>query len=581
VEFEGEQLSYRGLNRRADELARRLRRAGADAESFVGVMLERSAELIVALLAVSKAGAAYVPINPNDPARRSRFILEDARVKTLVTTAKVARHIPVNELAVVCVDDETDDRTPAHEFTGAATGRTATAEGLAYLMYTSGSTGEPKGVAVEHRSVVNYVTWAADTYLRGERLDFALYSSLAFDLTVTSVFTPLLTGGRVVVHPADGELPPLADILDGGQVGALKLTPAHLSLVKGRDNSRSAVRRLIVGGEALATAAAREAYDSFGGRVEVFNEYGPTEATVGCMIYRFDPERDRRATVAVGRPAPNTSVYVLDRRLGHVADQTVGEMFVGGDALARGYHGRPALTAERFLPDPFSAEPGRRMYRTGDLARRLPGGDLEFLGRADDQVKLHGHRIELGEVEAALNAHEEVSQAAVVLREDAPGDRRLVAYVVPAGGPAPSSDELRGFLRERLPVYMTPSAFVTLDALPLTRNGKVDRRALPAPPRAGRGGLAVAYAPPQTEVEVVMASIWRGVLRLDEVGIHDDFFGLGGQSILAIQIIHRVNQSFGVNLPMRAIFDDPTVTGLSLLVEETLVERLETAPEAI
>ncbi|MET0645248.1 MAG: amino acid adenylation domain-containing protein, partial [Pyrinomonadaceae bacterium] len=568
VEFEGEQLSYRGLNRRADELARRLRRAGADAESFVGVMLERSAELIVALLAVSKAGAAYVPINPNDPARRSRFILEDARVKTLVTTAKVARHIPLNELAVVCVDDETDDRTPAHEFTGAATGRAATAEGLAYLMYTSGSTGEPKGVMVTHRNVLSLVRGANYADL-GAREVFLQFAPVSFDASTFEVWGPLLNGGRLVVFPpGTASLGELGEFVERTQVTTLWLTAGlfHQAVDAGLGGLGS-VRQLLAGGEALSPDHVRRALVQLDG-CRLINGYGPTETTTFACCHTIEP-RDVATSVPIGRPVSNTQVYVLNSFEPAGVDER-GELLVGGEHVARGYLGRPDLTAERFVPDPFSSRPGARLYRTGDLARHTDRGSLRFLGRADTQVKLNGFRIEPGEVEAALLAHSALNKALVIAAEVTPGNKRLVAYVVPAAGAAaPGAEELRRHLKERLPEYMVPSAYVALDELPLTLNGKVDRRALPAPALA-RQDDGRAYAAPRTAAEEVLAAVWEHVLGVERVGRDDDFFELGGHSLLATRVISRVREAFRVELPLRALFEAPTLGGLSGRVESLL-----------
>jgi acyl carrier protein len=316
-------------------------------------------------------------------------------------------------------------------------------------------------------------------------------------------------------------------------------------------------------------------HESFGGQVEIYNEYGPTEATVGCMIYRFNPDEDR-VFVPIGVPAANTHIYVLDRWLNPVVGNMTGEIYLSGDCLARGYLNSPQLTEERFLPNPFL--PGRKMYKTGDLAKWLPSGVLEYLGRTDDQVKLRGFRIELAEIEALLSRHPRLQDAVVMLREDAPGDKRLVAYIVPSDETVPETNELRGYLLEKLPEFMVPFAFIELKALPTTANGKVDRRALPAP-GMDRPTLEAEYVEPQTMTEQAVAAIWQQVLRLERAGIYDDFFQLGGQSILAIQIIQRINQAFEIDLPMRTIFAEPKIAGLAVLIEETVLKKLESQPE--
>ncbi|HEX8560263.1 MAG TPA: amino acid adenylation domain-containing protein [Pyrinomonadaceae bacterium] len=572
----GAALTYGELDRKADRLARRLRAEGVGTGSLVGVCLEHSLEEVVAVLGALKAGAGYVPLDPGHPARRISFIVADAGVSVVLTQRKYAEMLSACGARPLSLDEGDDDAAPSPE-DGERVASGASPGGVAYVIYTSGSTGEPKGVRIAHESLVNYVWWAKDAYLRGERLNFALYSSLAFDLTVTSLFVPLVTGNQVAVYGWEGREPPLERVLGDGRTGVLKLTPSHLALIKDRDNSGSGVRRLIVGGEALGAELARRVHESFGGRVEIYNEYGPTEATVGCMLYRFDPERDQRAGVPIGRPAPNTRLYVLDEWMEPAATGVPGELYIAGAGLALGYLNRPALTAERFVADPFSGEPGARLYRTGDLCRRLPSGDLEYLGRRDEQVKFHGYRVELGEIQLALRKHPQVSDCAVVVAKDGRGHDLMAAYYV--SGEALDASELRGFLAELLIAETVPNVFVHLDALPLTLNGKVDYDALP-PLDEARRRQRRDYEPPRTPQEEAVAAIWAEVLSLDRVGVYENFFALGGHSLLALQVIHRVNQTFMVELPMRVIFDYPTVAELSLLIEETIIERLEAAPEA-
>ncbi|HEV2991581.1 MAG TPA: non-ribosomal peptide synthetase, partial [Candidatus Angelobacter sp.] len=572
VVFENQSLTYGELNARANQLAHLLQTLGAGPGKSVGLYFEHCLDEVVALLAVLKAGAGYVPLDPQYPAQRLSFMLSDAQAVVVLTTQELSDRLAPGNTKVICLDadwitisQQSDTDVPSE----------VKVHNIAYVIYTSGSTGEPKGVAITHRSLVNYIWWAKDVYLQNERLGFALYSSLGFDLTVTSIYTALITGNQLVVFRQQGKEPPLEAILNDGRVGILKLTPSHLSLIKDADNRRSSVKRLIVGGEALTAKLSREVHESFGERVEIYNEYGPTEATVGCMIHRFDPAEDR-IFVPIGMPAANSQIYVLDRWLNPVAENMIGEIYISGDGLAEGYLNRQQLTQERFISNPFI--PGARMYKTGDLAKWLPNGILDYLGRADDQIKLRGFRIELGEIEAVLQQHTTVHEAAVMLREDAPGDKRLVAYVVGAGEIALDIAELRRTMQEKLPAFMVPATFIELNALPSTTNGKVDRRALPTP-GTDRPALAAAYVEPQTVMEHSVAAIWQKVLRLEKVGIYDDFFDLGGQSLLAIQIIQRINQTFEIDLPMRTIFTEPTIAGLAILVEEMVLEKLEAEPE--
>jgi acyl-coenzyme A synthetase/AMP-(fatty) acid ligase len=425
-------------------------------------------------------------------------------------------------------------------------------------------------VGISHRSLVNYVTWAKDVYLRGRSLSFALYSSLAFDLTVTSIYVPLITGSRIVIFAGDVKGAQIEEILADGRVGVCKLTPSHLTLVKDKDNRQSSVKSFIVGGEAFGTELAWQIHESFGGEVEIFNEYGPTEVTVGCMIYQYDPLKDSGPNVPIGRPARNVSLYVLDQWLQPAPRNVTGELFIAGPGLARGYLNRPMLTAERFLPNPFGS--GERMYRTGDLCRRLPSGDLEYLGRQDEQVKFHGYRIELNEIRTALKKHPQVRDCAIVVKKDKNGHAATIAYYV--SRQELKSTELYDFLSEYLIAETIPNFFAHLNKLPLTLNGKINYDALPSLEEA-KQKLPRTYTPPRTAQEVRLAAIWGDVLSLEQVGIEENFFDIGGHSLLAAQIIHRVNQTFQIDLPMRVIFDQPTVAGLALSIEEALIDKLE------
>ena len=564
-------LSYDELNYRANQIARYLGALGIGPGTFAGLCFEHSSEEIIALLGVLKTGAAYVPLDPEYPQSRVTAMLQNAGVSVLLTVRRFAAFLEKTGVPLVCLDD---DWPEIARHSGSAVVSAIVPEATAYVIYTSGSTGHPKGVAISHRSLMNYVCWARDVYRLDENLNFPLYSSLAFDLTVTSIYTTLVAGNQLVIYRQQGEDLVLEQILDDDRIGILKLTPTHLSLIKDRDNTRSKIRRLIVGGEALNSKLCREITQSFGRPIEIFNEYGPTEATVGCMIHQFDPGTDERPFVPIGRPAWNTEIYILDDWLNPVPGKTIGELYISGDGLALGYLEMPELTAERFLPNPYRT--GERMYKTGDLGAWLAQDVVEFLGRADEQVKIHGFRIELGEVEATLKANGQISDAVVMLREDVRGDKRLVAYVVPAAGVSLQITDLRRHTQARLPAFMTPASFVILNSLPMSSNGKVDRRRLPCPD-GERPSSEVDYAEPQTATEQAVAGIWREVLRLDRVGINDNFFELGGQSILAIQIIQRVNATFAINLPMRTIFEESSIAALALRVEETLILRMETA----
>ena len=577
VIYEGAWRSRRQLAAEARRLACLLRLRGAQRGDRIALGFEHGIEEVVALVGVLLAGAAWVPLDLGHPAERWRQILDDAGVSLVLTAGAAGEALRATASAsgVATLDLEREASTLAEQ-SEEVVASDITPGDLAYVIHTSGSTGRPKGVAVSHGALANYVGWANRMYLRGEAMEIPLYSSLTFDLTVTSIFLALSSGNPLRIYRPNGNAPVLEQIVEDDSVGLLKLTPSHLALLRGRDLRHSNIRRLIVGGEALSRELASEILACFGGEVEIYNEYGPTEATVGCMIQRFDPSDTSTTTVPIGRPAANARIYVLDRWHRPVPPGASGAMFLAGEGLATCYLGRAAATAERFVPDPFTV--GERMYDSGDLARRRLDHRLEYLGRSDDQVKILGHRIEPGEVETVLGEHPEIARVVVAAVGDDPDHRRLVAWAVAVEDASPGQDMLRRYLAERLPSWMVPTICLVVPSLPTTAHGKVDRRALEA-------SLAAAVehdtttSPPTTDVELKIAEIWREILRLPHVGAFDNFFHLGGQSILAAQVIQRINQAFQVRLPLRSMFSELTVAGLALLVEETLIERLETENE--
>ncbi|MFC8209062.1 non-ribosomal peptide synthetase, partial [[Kitasatospora] papulosa] len=542
----GGTLSYAELNARANRLAHYLVGQGIGAESVVGLCLPRGVDMIAAILAVWKAGAGYLPIDPEYPAERIGFMLADSGAALTLTTEEILDDLPAGRNRFVALDGAL-----VRMLLAAASGESPEVvvdpRSLAYVIYTSGSTGRPKGVAVTHDGLANYVTWAADAYGMREGSGGApLHSSLAFDLTVTSVLVPLVSGSAVAVSETGGA-EGLAELLRrAGDFGLVKVVPAHLPLLSELlDDAQVAAsaRRWVVGGEVLPGAVVRDWLSRAPGSV-VVNEYGPTETVVGCCVFEIVAGQEVGESVPIGRPIANTRLYVLDERLQPVAPGVAGELYIAGVQLARGYVKRPGLTAERFTANPF--EPGARMYRTGDVARWRADGLLEYLGRADEQVKVRGFRIEPGEVQAVVAAHREVARAAVVAREDTPGDTRLVAYIVPTDLDDVDSqlaDSVRQFTAQRLPGHMVPSAVVILDALPLTANGKLDRKALPAPDASGTAG---AGRGPANHQEEILCSAFAQVLGLERVGVDDDFFTLGGHSLLAVRLVSRIRADLGV-----------------------------------
>ncbi|WP_369182153.1 non-ribosomal peptide synthase/polyketide synthase [Streptomyces sp. Y1] len=562
-----DRVSYAELNARANRLAHHLIGRGVGPEQLVAVCLDRGIDAVVAMLGVVKAGAAYVPLDPHYPAQRIALVLEDSRPALLITSGSLDAALPsvdgVARLLVGAVPQAVPDTDP----TDVDRLSPLTLRHPAYVIYTSGSTGTPKGVVVEHRSVADYLTWTGRTYeaARGTAL---LHSSLAFDLTLTALYTPLTTGGAVHLADLDDEDPALVEALGERPATFMKATPSHLALLTALPDSFSPTGELLLGGEALTGEALQEWRERHPG-VRVRNVYGPTEATVNCAEYPIEAGQDVPAgPVPIGRPQGNARLYVLDAQLNPVAPQVAGELYIAGEGLARGYLRRPGQTADRFVADPFGA-PGARMYRTGDLARWTADGRLVFLGRADDQIKIRGHRVELGEIEATLLSRPETAQVAVLLREDVPGDQRLVAYLVPAEGATEDEDALREHAQRALPDYMVPSAFVWLPELPLTVHGKLDRRALPAPAARAAGPRRTARTPQ----EEILCALFAEVLRVPEVGIDDDFFGLGGHSLLATRLVSRIRTALGAELPIRALFETPSVAGLAERLGETAADR--------
>jgi len=573
VVCEGEQLTYRQLEGRANQLGHYLRARGVGPEAMVGVCLERSLDMVVAVLGILKAGGAYVPLDANYPRARLDFMLHDARVQVLVTQQGLLAALPETEARVVCVDAEAGeiagepDTAPVSGVTGA---------NLAYVIYTSGSTGQPRGVMIAHGSLVNALrAWEEAYALRSWAGCHLQMASLSFDVFTGDLVRALCTGGRLVVCPASALVAPgeLYALMRREGVDSAEFVPAVLKHLvqhlKGTGEALGFMPLLVAGSDNWPVGDYVEVQGLCGPGTRLINSYGVTEATIDSLYFEGGaaPLRDD-GLVPVGRPFANTEVYILDGLLQPAPLGMPGELYIGGAGLARGYRNRPELTAERFLPHPFSGAPGARVYRTGDRARFRADGTMEFLGRLDGQVKVRGYRVEVGEVESVLAQHPGVRGVVVQAREEASGGKRLVAYVVGGReGGRPTGGELRSWAQGRLPEYMVPAAFVLLEGLPLTPNGKVDRRALPAP-EGTRPELAEAYVAPRGAVEQELARIWSDVLDVEPVGIHDDFLELGGHSLLAIQLLWRVRAAFQTELPLRELFETRTIAGLALAIEQ-------------
>lgn len=564
---DGSTVSYGELNAAANQLAHHLGSLGVGAGHFVGVCVDHSVDLFAALLGILKTGAAYVPLDPEQPADRLGFILSDTAAGVVVATERTGESLPASFEGLRVLLDAERDRIASCLASDPAPAVDSSA--LLYVMYTSGSTGRPKGVLVPHRGVVNYLWWAIDGYgVEGER-GAPMLGSVAFDLSVPNFFLPLIAGKDVTLLPPDRSLDSLARLLEEpGDFSLLKITPGHLDVLRSMVSAGAvdSVRTFVVGADEVRTetvAAWRRAAPT----ARIINEYGPTETVVGCSVYLVPEDFDPSVPVSIGKPIANMEMYVLDDDLRPVPIGVAGELYIGGDGVAHGYLGRPGLTAQRFLPDPYRLVPGARLYRTGDMARFRVDGNLEFLGRNDHQVKIRGYRIELGEVEARLLSHPAVSEAVAVAWNDAEGYKRLVAYVV-SDGESPPTAELRRHVREALPDYMVPSIFVWLDTMPLSQGGKVDRSALPAPGSAPTASPDEVHKSSWTSAQRTLARIWGQVLGTDQIGLHDNFFALGGDSILSIQVLAAARRE-GLWITPRQMFVHQTIAELAADAEES------------
>ncbi|PYV39080.1 MAG: non-ribosomal peptide synthetase, partial [Acidobacteria bacterium] len=557
-----QELTYRELNARANQLAHYLKKHGVNPDVLVGLCVERSLEMVVGLLGILKAGGAYLPLDPDYPKERLAFMLEDARVSVLLTEQRFWKQLPGQEAQVICLDS--DWQHIAQESNGSVHSG-AGADSLAYVMYTSGSTGRPKGLEVCHRGVLRLL-FGIDYVELDSRQSILQMAPISFDASTFELWGALLHGARCVLFP--DRVPTVTTLgmaLRKHRISILWLTASLYNMVIDEaPEILSGVRQLLIGGEALSLSHVRRGLDLLPS-TQIINGYGPTESTTFTCCYRI-PRRlaESVRSVPIGRPIGNTEVYLLDRDLQLVPIGVSGELFIGGAGLVRGYLNRPELTAEKFIPNPFSDASGARLYETGDLARYLPDGNIEFLGRLDHQVKIRGFRIELGEIEAVLGQHPNVRNTVVATWEPVPGHKQLIAYVVPLQESSPTPTELRGFLQEKIPDYLIPSAFLFLKSLPLTPNGKIDRRALPAPDRSKE--LTSTFTEPRNEVERQLVGIWEEVLAVNGIGTRDNFFDLGGHSLLAARIFARLEKCLQIRLPLATLFQAPTIEGLAAVI---------------
>ncbi len=568
VVFEQQKLTYRELNYRADVIARHLELLGVKPDVLVGICVERSLFMIVGLLAILKAGGAYVPLDPDYPKERLAFMLEDARVSVLLTQKHLLEIIPKNQALLVLLNEDIRAEFPMPD----ARSPKPDSSSLAYCIYTSGSTGLPKAAMNTHQGICNRLLWMQQTYQLTSSDRVLQKTPFSFDVSVWEFFWPLIVGATLVIARPQGHKDSgyLVKLIAREKITTVHFVPSMLQVFLEEENLEecNCLQRVICSGEALPLALQQRFFAKLQGSLH--NLYGPTETAVDVTYWRSKKESDLQI-VPIGRAIANTQLYILDKHLHPVPIGVAGELHIGGTGLGRGYLNRPSLTAEKFIPNPFSNQPGKRLYKTGDLARYLPDGNIEYLGRIDYQVKIRGNRIELGEIEAVLVQHEAVREAVVLAREDEPGNKRLVAYVVSLShSQIPLSDTLlRSFLKEKLPDYMMPATFVVLNELPLTLNGKIDRKALPIPDLA-TAQSKTTFVPPSTPIEEMLSGIWARLLGVEQVGIRDNFFELGGHSLLATQVISQIRQTFRVEIPLICLFEKPTIAEIAASIETAM-----------
>ncbi|MFN6513536.1 MAG: non-ribosomal peptide synthetase [Nostoc sp. CreGUA01] len=562
VVYKNQQLTYKELNNRANQLAHYLQKLGVKPDVMVGICVERSPLILIALLGILKAGGAYIPIDPSYPLERKAFILNDSQMPVLLTQQHLMADLATNETKVICIDSDWQTISQ-HKIDNPIT--TTTPLNLAYVIYTSGSTGKPKGTLIPHQGLVNYLTWATQRYAVEQGVGTLVHSPLGFDLTITSLLSPLLVGRTAELLSEEQGIEALSQALKkSSNLSLVKITPAHLDLLKqqlSKEEIANKTKAFIIGGENLL-AESITFWQNVAPDTILVNEYGPTETVVGCCIYEVPVGKHTSGSIPIGKPIANTQLYILDQYLQPVPTGVAGELHIGGVGLARGYLNQPELTALKFIPNPFSKQAGDRLYKTGDLVRFLPSGDIEYIGRIDNQIKIRGFRVELGEIEGVINQHPSVSASVAIVRGDKPENQNLIAYITLHPDKTLTISQLRRFLQNKLLDHMIPTAFMILEAFPLTSNGKVDRRALPMPD-ALRPELEVTYVVPQTEIEKTIASVWQKALNLKKIGIHDNFFEIGGHSLLLVTVHSQLQEMLNAELSTLDLFRYPTINSLA------------------
>ncbi|MBH8552834.1 amino acid adenylation domain-containing protein [Nostocaceae cyanobacterium CENA357] len=569
VIFENTQLTYEQLNQHANQLAHMLRALGVGPNILVGICLERSLEMIVGLLGILKAGGAYVPLDPAYPLERLAFIFSDTQTPVLLTQENLINKLPPHEAQVVCLDSNWQNNT--HNNKQNPINQT-TADDLIYVIYTSGSTGHPKGVMIPHAGICNQLYWKQETFGLTQADKVLLNISFSFDPSVWQIFWPLCFGGQLIIARPGGyqDTAYLVKVITEHQITIFALVPSMLRVLlqqKGIENCQS-LRHIICGGEALPVELIERFFAKLNLDNVLHNCYGPTEASIDTTFWTCQ-RGTNYAFAPIGRPITNVQIYILNENLQSVPVGESGELYIGGIGLARGYMNRPELTTEKFIFDPFSSEVKARLYKTGDLVRYLNDGNIQFLGRIDHQVKVRGFRIELEEIETILNQHPAIHQTVVIARENFPGDQRLVAYLVPHQQ-IPTNDELRRFLKQKLPDYMIPSSFVILEFLPLTPNGKIDRDSLPAPNQI-RQAIPATKVAAQDDLELRLTEIWEKVLGIQPIGMNDNYFDLGGYSLLAVHLFTEIEKTLGQNLPLSILYQAPTIKQLADIIRQSTI----------
>ncbi|RAM48768.1 MAG: non-ribosomal peptide synthetase [Hapalosiphonaceae cyanobacterium JJU2] len=560
LKFADQELTYHQLNCRANQLAHYLQSLGIVTEDLVGICVERSLEMVVGLLGILKAGAAYVPIDPGYPQERLAYMLADSQVSVLLTQSHLVDSLPTRPTHTICLDTDWDQIS---RYSDRNLQNTTTPENLAYVIYTSGSTGKPKGAMNTHRGICNRLLWMQDAYQLTAQDRVLQKTPFSFDVSVWEFFWPLITGARLIIAQPGGHKDSsyLINTIIQEEITTSHFVPSMLQVflqAKGVENCQS-LKRVITSGEALPVSLQERFFERLG--CELHNLYGPTEAAIDVTFWQCQPQSQYQ-TVPIGRPIANTQIYILDQHLQPVPVGVVGELYIGGVGVARGYWRRPELTTERFVSNPFATG---QMYKTGDLARYFPDGNIEYVGRIDDQVKIRGFRIELGEIESTLTQHSQISQAVVVAQTDNLNNKHLIAYIVPQGEP-PTPEQLRNFLQDQLPEFMVPSAFVCLNSFPLTPSGKIDRRSLPKPDFSNLI-THEDFTPARNDLERKIAQIWSEILQISAIDIRDNFFEIGGNSLLALHLMNAIEQKFGRELALSTLLTNNSIEKLAEILQ--------------